>query len=119
MEKRGFKIERGIGGIETAFRAICTAAVGAGIALMELISELPGRVVVMGTPAEEGGSGKVIMLKNGAFDGVDATMLVHPAVRTMTARGSLATVRMTPGAMPRRTSSSRTAATRFSERRWL
>jgi len=126
LEKRGFKIERGIGGIETAFRAeargksdgptiailaeydalpnlghacghniICTAAVGAGIALKELMSELPGRVLVIGTPAEEGAGGKLIMLKNGAFDDIDATMLVHPAARTMTARGSLATIRVT------------------------
>jgi amidohydrolase len=57
--------------------------------------ELPGRVLVIGTPAEEGGSGKVIMLKHGAFDGVDATMLVHPGARTMVTRGSLATVRVT------------------------
>ncbi|MEW5720190.1 MAG: M20 family metallopeptidase [Chloroflexota bacterium] len=126
LEKYGFAVERGVGGLETSFRAearghsagptiallaeydalaglghacghnlICTAAVGAGIALKSLMDELPGRVLVIGTPAEEGGSGKVIMLKNGAFNGIDATMLVHPATRTMVTRGSLATVRVT------------------------
>jgi amidohydrolase len=56
---------------------------------------LPGRVLVIGTPAEEGGSGKINLLKQGAFDGVDSTMLVHPSARTMVTRGSLATVRLT------------------------
>ena len=126
LEKYGFQVHRGIGGIETAFRAeacgnggdptvailaeydalpnlghacghnlICSAAIGAGIALKSLMQELPGRVIILGTPAEEGGSGKVIMLKNGAFEGIDATMLVHPGTRTMVTRGSLATVRVT------------------------
>ena len=40
---------------------------------------LGGRLVVMGTPAEEGGGGKVLMGDAGAFDGVDAAMMVHPA----------------------------------------
>ncbi|MBI5300991.1 MAG: M20 family metallopeptidase [Chloroflexi bacterium] len=74
---------------------VCTAAVGAGIALHGLWNELPGNVIILGTPAEEGGSGKIHLLKQGAFDGVDATMLVHPSARTMVTRGSLATVRLT------------------------
>ena len=35
--------------------------------------------VILGTPAEEGGGGKVLMAEQGAFDGVDAAMMVHPA----------------------------------------
>ena len=42
-------------------------------------SELGGRVRILGTPAEEGGGGKVFMVERGAFDGVDAAMMVHPA----------------------------------------
>ncbi len=33
----------------------------------------------MGTPAEEGGGGKIMMARAGAFDDVDAAMMVHPA----------------------------------------
>src|SRR4029078_543357 len=34
---------------------------------------------VVGPPAEEGGGGKIYMLERGAFDGVHAAMMVHPA----------------------------------------
>ncbi len=44
-----------------------------------MADELGGRVVVLGTPAEEGGGGKVLMIDAGALDGVDAAMMVHPA----------------------------------------
>ncbi len=73
---------------------ISTSAVGAGIALQTIIGELPGRVVVMGTPAEESSGGKVILLERGAFRDVDATICVHPGARTMVARGSLASNRL-------------------------
>ena len=58
---------------------IGTAGLGAGIAAASLADELGGRVVILGTPAEEGGGGKVLMADRGAFDGVDAAMMVHPA----------------------------------------
>jgi len=58
---------------------IATAAIGAGIALASLGSRLPGRVRVLGTPAEEKGCGKELMALKGAFEGVDAAMMVHPA----------------------------------------
>jgi amidohydrolase len=58
---------------------IGTAGLGAGLAAAALAEEAGGRVVVMGTPAEEGGGGKVFMADRGAFDGVDAAMMVHPA----------------------------------------
>jgi amidohydrolase len=35
--------------------------------------------VVLGTPAEEGGGGKIVLARLGAFDGIDAAMMVHPA----------------------------------------
>jgi amidohydrolase len=57
---------------------IAAAAVGAGLALAPLVDELGITLHVMGTPAEEGGGGKVFMLERGAFDGVHAAMMVHP-----------------------------------------
>ena len=58
---------------------IAAAAVGAGLALAEAADELGVEVRVLGTPAEEGGGGKVLMLERGAFDGLNAAMMVHPA----------------------------------------
>jgi amidohydrolase len=58
---------------------IGTAGLGAGLAAAALADELGGRVVILGTPAEEGGGGKELLLQRGAFDGVDAAMMVHPA----------------------------------------
>lgn len=43
-----------------------------------MADRLPGRVVWLGTPAEEGGSGKEFMAREGAFDGIDAAIMVHP-----------------------------------------
>ena len=57
---------------------IATAGLGAFLALASLGDRLPGRVVWLGTPAEEGGGGKEIMAAHGAFDGVDAALMVHP-----------------------------------------
>src|SRR5262245_54169793 len=58
---------------------IATAAVGAGIALASLGARLPGRVRVLGTPAEEHGCGKEVLARRGAFEGVDAALMIHPA----------------------------------------
>ncbi len=57
---------------------IAAAGVGAGLALAPVASALGLRVVVLGTPAEEGGGGKITMLERGAFDGLSAAMMVHP-----------------------------------------
>jgi amidohydrolase len=108
MAAQGFKVERGVGGVDTAFRAtletgegptvaimceydalpsighacghnvIATSGAGAGAALAAVRDKLPkGRVLVIGTPAEEGGGGKVKLLKAGVFRGVDAAMMIH------------------------------------------
>ncbi|MFP4311494.1 MAG: M20 family metallopeptidase [Nitriliruptoraceae bacterium] len=58
---------------------IASAAVGAGLALAPLADELGLTVRVLGTPAEEGGGGKIIMLRAGSFDGANLAMMVHPA----------------------------------------
>ena len=61
------------------------ASIGAGAALaMALKGALPegrGTILVLGTPAEELGKGKIEMIKAGAFDGVDAAMMVHGSSR--------------------------------------
>lgn len=110
LESNGLSVERGIGGVETAFRAtipggggggptiavlaeydalpeighgcghnlIAMAAMGAALGLQANAQDLPGSVVVIGTPAEEGGGGKIRLLEAGVFDGVDATLSSHP-----------------------------------------
>ena len=108
LERQGFKVERGVAGVETAFRAtiengagptiaimceydalpqighacghniIATAGAGAGAGLAAVRDRLPqGRVQVIGTPAEEGGGGKVKLIAGGVFKDVDAAMMVH------------------------------------------
>jgi amidohydrolase len=110
LEQKGFLVERGVGGVETAFRAtieggagegptvailaeydalpeighgcghnlIAMTAVGAGLGVQAALPMLPGRVMVIGTPAEEGGGGKVRLLKAGVFDGVQVGLKSHP-----------------------------------------
>ena len=110
LEKHNLQVERGIGGIETAFKATITggagagptiavlaeydalpeighgcghnliamAAMGAALGLKANAADLPGRIEIIGTPAEEGGGGKIRLLEAGAFDGVDATLSSHP-----------------------------------------
>jgi len=62
---------------------IAASAVGAGIAASRAIGEVPGEVLVIGTPAEEGhgpsGGSKVIMAKKGLFDDIDAVIMLHPS----------------------------------------
>ena len=57
---------------------IATAAAGAGVAMATLAEELGIRVTVLGTPAEEGGGGKVELIDAGAFEDAAASMMVHP-----------------------------------------
>jgi amidohydrolase len=60
---------------------IAATAVGAALALGGLADELDLTVEVFGTPAEEGGGGKIEMLDHGAFHGLDLAMMTHPAPR--------------------------------------
>jgi amidohydrolase len=57
---------------------IAAAAAGAGAVLAPLARSAGGRLVVLGTPAEEGGGGKIELLRRGAFAGASAALLVHP-----------------------------------------
>jgi amidohydrolase len=58
---------------------IASAAIGAGRALAPVVDDLGITLRVLGTPAEEGGGGKILMMERGAFDGVNAAMMIHPA----------------------------------------
>jgi amidohydrolase len=121
LEKSGFALERGICDLPTAFRAtyglgkptvaflaeydalpkmghacghniIAAGSVGAALAAKLIVDQTSGSVVVFGTPAEEGGVGKARMIKNGAFNDVDAAMLVHPARRNAATVEALACI---------------------------
>ena len=58
---------------------IAAAGVGAGIALKRVADDLGITIRVLGTPAEEFGGGKILMLERGAFDGLHLAMMVHPS----------------------------------------
>lgn len=58
---------------------IATSALGATLALLDVKSQLPGHVRLLGTPAEERGGGKELMARSGAFDEVEAAMMIHPS----------------------------------------
>jgi amidohydrolase len=108
LTAQGFAVERGVAGVDTAFRAtigagdgptiailceydalpaighacghnvIAASGAGAGAALARVKGSLPpGRIQVIGTPAEEGGGGKVRLIRGGVFATVDAAMMVH------------------------------------------
>lgn len=62
----------------------------AAILVTELCPDHPGTLLVIGTPAEEGGGGKAKLLDAGVFQGVDAAMMFHPADRSLLARHALA-----------------------------
>jgi amidohydrolase len=107
LAENGFAVTRGTAGMPTAFCAeagtgdlvvavcaeydalpgvghacghniIAASAVGAGLGLAAVADELGMTVRVLGTPAEEGGGGKITMLDAGVFDDVHAAMMIHP-----------------------------------------
>ena len=57
---------------------IATASIGAGLGLQDIANDLGIRVKLLGTPAEEGGGGKIILLNNGAFEDAKCSMMIHP-----------------------------------------
>jgi amidohydrolase len=69
---------------------MAASGVGAAIALASIADELPGEIVFFGTPAEERGSGKAIMIADGLFEGLDAALLYHPCDRSHVAISPLA-----------------------------
>lgn len=59
---------------------IATAGLGAALAVRHALPDLAGTLEVIGTPAEEGGGGKILELEAGVFDGIDAALMFHPGV---------------------------------------
>ena len=110
LEREGFTVQRDLAGLPTAFAAragtvhrpavallleydalpglghacghnlIAAGAVGAFLAAARLAERAGGEVVLIGTPAEEGGGGKVTETEAGVFDDVDAALMFHPGV---------------------------------------
>ncbi|ACB84214.1 amidohydrolase [Natranaerobius thermophilus] len=77
---------------------IATAAVGAAIGLSRVLDKsdkINGTINVIGTPAEEGGGGKIHLIDAGAFHDTDFAMMVHPAPKNMIGRGGLACTKVT------------------------
>jgi len=126
LGRKDFKVETGLAGVATAFRAtietgagptiailceydalpgighacghnvIATSGVGAGAALAAVKAQLPkGRVQVIGTPAEEGGGGKIKLIQSGVFKDVDCAMMIHGFDRTLLHQDLLGIVRVT------------------------
>jgi amidohydrolase len=121
IERAGLDVTRSAHGLETAFDAragsegpdvaicleydalpgvghacghniIAAAGFGAGVAAAALAEEAGGRVRMLGTPAEEGGAGKILMAHDGAFDGLDAAMMIHPADADLISMDTIAVV---------------------------
>ena len=69
---------------------IAAAGLGAALALQGVASLAGGRLEVYGTPAEEGGGGKIKMARNGAFGNLAAAMMIHPADAELTAMRAIA-----------------------------
>ena len=65
---------------------IAASAVGTALALAEVADELGLTVVLLGTPAEEAGGGKALLLKAGTFDDIAATVMLHPGPIDIAAR---------------------------------
>ncbi|PWY98627.1 amidohydrolase [Testicularia cyperi] len=59
--------------------AISGVAAALSVAAVLVKKDIPGTVVLLGTPAEEGGGGKILLQDKGAYKGMDACLMVHPA----------------------------------------
>lgn len=71
---------------------IASAGLGAGLLVKSLLAADPtlgGTLVVIGSPAEEGGGGKVPIINSGALDGLDAAMMLHPSGENLSAMRTL------------------------------
>lgn len=124
LEDEGLAVERSAYGLETGFAAragtegpqvavcceydalpgighacghnvIAAAGLGAGLAAAAVAADLGGRVLILGTPGEEGGGGKQLMMDAGALDGVEAAVMVHPAGADLRTMDTLAIQRAT------------------------
>jgi amidohydrolase len=71
---------------------IAASGIGAAVVFKRIADEydLPANTIFLGTPAEEGGGGKILMINEGFFKDIDYAMMIHPADRTMVEDWSLA-----------------------------
>lgn len=69
---------------------IGTAGVAAGVTLKQVVDSIGGRVIVLGSPAEETKGVKVDMVREGVFDDIDVAMMVHPSQESNRSGVSLA-----------------------------
>jgi amidohydrolase len=122
VASRNIAVENGLGGMATSLRAragtaggprvailaeydalpeighacghnlIAAGAVGAFLAAARVAERAGGEVVLLGTPAEEGGGGKIKLIDAGAFEGLDAAMMFHPLDRDILAHSALASM---------------------------
>lgn len=74
---------------------IAAAGLGAAIGLATVANQAGGRLRYLGTPAEEGGGGKLVMARHGALDGVDVAMMVHSADSDLTSIDAIALQQLT------------------------
>ena len=72
---------------------IAAASLGAGIALSRHLNGIDGSMVIVGTPAEEGGGGKVMLINAGVFDDIDAAVMFHPSSRNSVGSDSLGRIK--------------------------
>jgi len=124
LEGKGFSVTRQAFGLETAFKAemgrpedpaiivcceydalpdlghacghniIASISVGAAVGVAPWAEEQGGRVVILGTPAEEGGGGKIVMAERGAFKDSLAALMIHPANLELTRMTTLANIQI-------------------------
>ena len=110
LEREGFTVQRDLAGLPTAFAAragtvhrpavallleydalpglghacghnlIAAAGLGAALTARAVLGDGAGAIWAVGTPAEEGGGGKVTETEAGVFDDVDAALMFHPGV---------------------------------------
>ena len=74
---------------------IAAAGLGAGLAAASVAGEVGGCIAIVGTPAEEGGGGKELMMRQGAFADAQAAMMIHPANHELERFTALAIQRLT------------------------
>jgi amidohydrolase len=65
---------------------IAASALAAGTTVKQILQNesIPGVIVIMGCPAEEGKGGKIKLIKQGCFKGIDAALISHPYAKTLT-----------------------------------
>ena len=112
LREEGFQVTENLGGLTTAFRGskkngsgpriafiaeydvlpeighacghhlITAMSVGAALSLSVLLDTYPGEIILIGTPAEESGAGKIHLIDQGIFSEIDAAMMIHPHHKT-------------------------------------